>query len=92
MVEVEGGRCPTEVVVAMVRYQRLRQRRQRPQRRLPLRQPRRNGGRRHRVEEVGGAPMKHRGDPVVELVVRKEGVARSHQLGEVKREAVRLSD
>ena len=89
--EVEEGRCPTEVVVAVVRYQRLRQRPQRPQRRLPLRQPRRNGGRKHRVEEVVGAPMRHRGDPE-EVVVRKEGVARSHQLGEVKREAVRLSD
>ena len=87
---MEGGRRPTEVVVAVVRYQRLRQRPQRPLHRLPPRQPRRNGGRKHRVEEVGGAPMmKHRGDPVVELVVRKEGVARSHQLGEVKREAVR---
>ena len=91
---MEGGRRPTEVVVAVVRYQRLRLRPQRPLHRLPPRQPRRNGGRKHRVEEVGGAPMmKHRGDPVVEVVVgRKEGVARSHQLGVAKREAVRLSD
>ena len=90
--EVEEGRCPTEVVVAVVRYQRLQQRPQRPLHRLPLRQPRRNGGRKHRVEEeVGGAPMKHRGDPE-EVVGRKEGVARSHPLGEVKREAVRQSD
>ena len=89
---MEGGRRPTEVVVAVVRYQRLRQRPQRPLHRLPPRQPRRNGGRKHRVEEeVVGAPMKHRGDPVV-VVVRKEGVARWHQLGVAKREAVRLSD
>ena len=89
--EVEGRR-PTEVVVAVVRYQRLRQQPQRPLHRLPPRQPRRNGGRKHRVEEVGGAPMRHRGDPEEVVVVRKEGVARSHQLGEAKREAVRLSD